>query len=206
MAIVINGSGTVTGLAVGGLPDGTVDAGTLAANSVDSTELINGAIDASHLASGVGGKLLQVVQLFKTDDTTFASNSSWADISGYTQNITPSASTSKVLVTLSINAGTPNLAYIRIIRDSTEIASGGASGSRVHHAVGPFANTGDSARSYNFGVEFLDSPSTTNAVTYKLQGYCETGNTLYFNRSQGDSNNDTGWRNPSSITLKEIGA
>ena len=30
MAIVINGSGTVTGLAVGGLPDGTVDAGTLA--------------------------------------------------------------------------------------------------------------------------------------------------------------------------------
>ena len=40
MAIVINGSGTVTGLAVGGLPDGTVDAGTLAANSVDSAELI----------------------------------------------------------------------------------------------------------------------------------------------------------------------
>ena len=36
MAIVINGSGTVTGLAVGGLPDGTVDAGTLATNSVDS--------------------------------------------------------------------------------------------------------------------------------------------------------------------------
>jgi len=65
MAIVINGSGTVTGLAVGGLPDGTVDAGTLAtdsvtaakiaANSVDSAELINGAIDAAHLASGVAG-------------------------------------------------------------------------------------------------------------------------------------------------------
>tara|TARA_R110000803_G_scaffold51066_1_gene105734 strand:+ start:1392 stop:1907 length:516 start_codon:yes stop_codon:yes gene_type:complete len=34
MAIVINGSGTVTGLAVGGLPDGTVDAGTLAAGTL----------------------------------------------------------------------------------------------------------------------------------------------------------------------------
>jgi len=55
MAIVINGSGTVTGLAVGGLPDGTVDAGTLAANSVDSAQLIDGAIDAAHLASGVAG-------------------------------------------------------------------------------------------------------------------------------------------------------
>ena len=78
MAIVINGSGTVTGLAVGGLPDGTVDAGTLATNSVDSAELVDGAvdnshladdavdsdeiaagaIDAAHLASGVGGVLV----------------------------------------------------------------------------------------------------------------------------------------------------
>ena len=52
MAIVINGSGTVTGLAVGGLPDGTVDAGTLATNSVDSAELIDGAVDGSHIAAG----------------------------------------------------------------------------------------------------------------------------------------------------------
>jgi len=52
MAIVINGSGTVTGLAVGGLPDGTVDAGTLATNSVDSAELVDGAVDGSHIAAG----------------------------------------------------------------------------------------------------------------------------------------------------------
>ena len=54
MPIVIDGDGTVTGISVGGLPDGIVDAGTLATNSVDSAELIDGAIDASHLASGVG--------------------------------------------------------------------------------------------------------------------------------------------------------
>jgi len=55
MAIVINGSGTITGISVGGLPDGIVDSGTLATDSVDSAELINGAIDSGHLASGVGG-------------------------------------------------------------------------------------------------------------------------------------------------------
>ena len=38
MAIVINGSGTVTGLAVGGLPDGTVDSGTLA-SGIDKTSI-----------------------------------------------------------------------------------------------------------------------------------------------------------------------
>ena len=57
MAIVINGSGTVTGLAVGGLPDGTVDAGTLATNSVDSAELIDGAVDDSHIAAMAASKL-----------------------------------------------------------------------------------------------------------------------------------------------------
>jgi hypothetical protein len=51
MAIVINGSGTVTGISVGGLPDGIVDAGTLATNSVDSAELIDGAVDDSHLTT-----------------------------------------------------------------------------------------------------------------------------------------------------------
>jgi len=56
MAIVINGSGTVTGISVGGLPDGIVDAGTLATNSVDSAELIDGAVDDSHMASISGRK------------------------------------------------------------------------------------------------------------------------------------------------------
>jgi|15BtaG_2_1085339.scaffolds.fasta_scaffold18295_4 hypothetical protein len=51
MAVVINGNGTVTGLAVGGLPDGIVDAGTLATDSVDSAELIDGSIDTSHIAA-----------------------------------------------------------------------------------------------------------------------------------------------------------
>jgi hypothetical protein len=53
MAIVINGSGTITGISVGGLPDGVVDSGTLATDSVDSAELINGAVDNSHLATGI---------------------------------------------------------------------------------------------------------------------------------------------------------
>jgi hypothetical protein len=57
MAIVINGSGTLSGLAVGGLPDGTVDAGTLATNSVDSAELIDGAVDDSHIGALTASKL-----------------------------------------------------------------------------------------------------------------------------------------------------
>ena len=52
MAIVINGSGTVTGLAVGGLPDGTVDSGTLATDSVTSAKITDGTIVNADIASG----------------------------------------------------------------------------------------------------------------------------------------------------------
>ena len=49
MAIVINGSGTVTGLAVGGLPDGTVDSGTLASNAVTEAKIASSAVVTAKL-------------------------------------------------------------------------------------------------------------------------------------------------------------
>ena len=42
MAIVINGSGTVTGISVGGLPDDIVDAGTLADDAVGLAQMASG--------------------------------------------------------------------------------------------------------------------------------------------------------------------
>ena len=57
MTIVINGSGEISGISVGGLPDGIVDAGTLATNSVDSAELIDGSIDNSHIDAMAASKL-----------------------------------------------------------------------------------------------------------------------------------------------------
>ena len=53
MAIVINGDGSISGISAGGLPTGSVTADTLATNSVDSAELIDGAVDDSHLATGI---------------------------------------------------------------------------------------------------------------------------------------------------------
>jgi hypothetical protein len=114
MAIVINGSGTVTGISVGGLPDGIVDAGTLATNSVDSAELIDGAVDNSHLAddavdsdelaagaidtahlaSGVGGKVLQCLHYSSTSSTS-ATN---ATVVIGTVSITKISGTSKLFI------------------------------------------------------------------------------------------------------------
>ncbi len=50
MAIVINGSGTVTGISAGGLPDGVVDLDTLAANSVNAAKIVDGTIVVGDIA------------------------------------------------------------------------------------------------------------------------------------------------------------
>ena len=53
MPVTINGDGSITGLAVGGLPDGSVDADTIAANAVTTTKLANSAV-TSVKTTGLG--------------------------------------------------------------------------------------------------------------------------------------------------------
>ena len=80
MAIVINGSGTVTGLSVGGLPDGTVDEGTLATDSVTAAKIpdtveagfksgrknliINGAMQVAQRSTSSTSSGLQTIDRF----------------------------------------------------------------------------------------------------------------------------------------------
>jgi len=101
MAIVINGSGTVTGLAVGGLPDGTVDAGTLATdsvtaakiatNSVDSAELIDGAVDDSHIAALAASKLTGALPAISGLSVTNINSPAFYVKANGTQEVSPDA-------------------------------------------------------------------------------------------------------------------
>ena len=121
MALSFAGNGTITGLSVGGLPDGTVAADTL--------------------ASGVGGKALQVVSTVKTDTFTYNATS-WGDVTGMSASLTPSSGT-KCLVTCCFTYGTSSTynASARLMRDSTEICVGDADGSRPQTTWGGLYST-----------------------------------------------------------------
>jgi len=87
MAIVINGSGTVTGLATGGLPDGSVDSDTLADNAVVSGKIADGSIvnaDVNASAAITASKLSGV--------TSTVSGSSDATVSASDPTITANPS------------------------------------------------------------------------------------------------------------------
>ncbi len=89
MPISINGSGTLTGISVGGLPDGIVDEDMLASN----------AVTAAKLASGVGGKVVaQKFALSTTNEQNTSANTTWTLVGP--QITHTAASTSNKLVFL----------------------------------------------------------------------------------------------------------
>ena len=161
-------------------------------------------LDASLIG---GGKVLQVVSTTKTD--TFTTTSSMVDITGLSVNITPSATTSKILILSAVNGSQEvgvTRGYLILKRDSTDIFIGTDLGSRFGGS-GSFSSMAASIASPTVSTCFLDSPSTTSQVTYKWQGG-NKGNagSFYINRTDSDSNDSTQIRLASSITVMEIGA
>ena len=211
MAIVINGSGTVTGISVGGLPDGIVDAGTLATDSVDSAELIDGAIDTAHIAADQitsailpAGSVLQVVQTVKSDTFTTTSTD-WTNITGLTVNITPASTSNKVLVQVHLSTGNSSdrTSAYRITGGTGLFSGDSDSAGRVE------ATTATSSESTTCGqkaVSFckLDSPSSTSEQTYAVQVNSQTSNTTTINRSECDTDAEYCYRTISTITVMEI--
>jgi len=190
MAIVINGSGTVTGISVGGLPDGIVDSGTLATNSVDSAELIDGAVDDSHMAAMAASKLTgalpaisgasltgltsaqlpsgTVVQFAYDMDGDFINlnTDSWVD-TALSITFTPKFATSRIVMQAIANlyvvggGSTHGLCEAKILKE----------GSDVSETISIYAGYGGT-ESNNTGTNpFADAliQGNTNAEVYKVQ-------------------------------------
>ena len=191
MPVTINGSGSITGLAVGGLPDGSVDADTLASNAVTSAKLASGAITRSSLPAG---SVLQTVQVTTTTQTENAFTSAQTFL---TASITPTDSNNKILV--NVNCGgcgsrnTSTFWQMRIKRDGSLLRGVGS-------YIGGY---GDGSGNEDYpNCSFLDSPGTTNAITYTLHGDRVSGSAnCYFNHSDGSGSNSQA---QSSMTLMEI--
>jgi len=191
----------------------------LAATPADTDELLISdagtikRIDFSHIKGQ--GKIGQVLSTTKTD--TFsgsAGGGAYVDVTGLSVAITPSATSSKILVmaTLcgcnSVNTTSPqNSIGFKIIRGSTDIAIGDASSSRSRVGVIYSDPSADQRNITAISLQHLDSPSSTSEQTYKIaitQGFSNGAVTLYVNRTDGDPDDYSGMRAASSITVLEV--
>ena len=170
-------------------------ANSLNITSGNSLTIDSGATITNNGTNGGGfGKVLQVVSTLKTDGYSTAS-ATMADITGLNATITPSSTSSKILILSHIASGGPILiAYpFKLYRDSTAIAESTAgSGNNTYVGVRP----GTSLQ--NFQITYLDSPSTTSSITYKWK---TNGNGGTHSINVGSN---TVYHGTSGITLLEI--
>ena len=166
-------------------------------------------ISNSGTATGFG-KVLQVVSTTKTDTFAGSTEDTWYTITGLTAAITPSSTSSKILVTGHVMGSEENTSndrrfYLKIQRGGSDISSalGDSASSRLQVHTSGFSSGGANAVTLPFN--FLDSPSSTSALTYSIQVRGDT-NGVVVNQAATDSDNDTYPRAVSTITVMEIGS
>jgi len=154
----------------------------------------------TNFVAGIGataGQVIQVVSTFKADVFT-SSSTSYVDVTGLSVSITPSSASNKILVVVTSNmsSGTDDM-LMRLVRGSTVIGSG--TGGTVTNGFIMYA--GGIAVNSMMGscINFLDSPSTTSATTYKIQALVNSGSFFVNRRSSNDS-----FGGSSTITVMEI--
>jgi len=114
------------------------------------------------------GSVLQVVSVEKTSIFTTTSTS-YVDVTGLSASITPTSSSSKILVMLNLTCGNSSSdAFFNLVKDSTNIAQGtGGSTSNQTFMINGSSPTGNGMIVAN--INYLDSPATTASTTYKVQ-------------------------------------
>ena len=149
-----------------------------------------GAVPSFQSPAG-GGKILQVVSV-TNQQATSTSSATFGDVTGVTAAITPSATSSKVLVMMNsifrvVNAGT--YGYFTMLRGSTNLS--GDAGFLT-------ARDGSSSGTNTYGqiaMTHVDSPNTTSETTYKMQSRSTSGEVIV-NASSTDAR--------STVILMEI--
>ena len=156
------------------------------------------------------GNVIQVVNVTKTDVFTTTS-SSFVDVTGLSATITPSSASSKIMVCVSFyfsSSSSSGYPIARVLRGATAIYVGDSAGSRTPALVqtGGGLFSSDGGTGFCVSAQFIDSPATTSATTYKLQALQSAGNTVRIGASGDDDNSSGRVRTASSIVLMEIAA
>ena len=152
--------------------------------------------------TGGGGGIIQIKQTFLNTATSTTTSGSFVDISGMSVSITPKFNTSKIFVMItlgSISSAAGISVGFRLLRDSTAV--GNAADTTLQSGFTNIYEGGNSSL-FSASHNFLDSPATTSAITYKLQWRNSSG-TTYLNRYSGSSDSYNG---SSTITAMEVSA
>ena len=210
MALTLSGS---TGIVEANIADSAITTNKIASDSVTTAKIATGAVGATDLASGAAranfgaGAVLQVVQTVVTGPITFTGTLADA----MSVSITPSSTNNKILVEWDTVWGRSVDTYgaFYLYKNGSKMygASGDASYQDFQRATGAIMNRGSGQDQYvthsNSG-RYLDSPSTTSAITYTIKANATYSGSIYLNRAEFVGNTGYQIRSISSLTVTEI--
>ena len=152
-----------------------------------------------------GGLGTNVVQTVKTDTFTTASTT-FVPVTGLTATITPTSTSSKVLVICQPIISGSDQVFGRLSGGGAGTFIGDAAGSRIQ-ALMFIRSAGDriDVSQYQQTVVFLDSPATVSPVTYGFEIRC-AGTNAHVNKAHVDDDTNLIARTASSITVIEVAA
>ena len=168
----------------------------------------NRIIPRDGLSTGAFGGIIQVKQSVLTTSAAIATGHNFTD-SGLAVTITPTRSDSRILVMSDITCGLANSygGSLRLLRDSTSIYKGDTAGNRprVTKWFCDYKNATETYSTYFPHFQFIDNPSTTSAVTYKIQLAAYSSIVVYVNRSHAHQDyTEYDGSQASSITVMEL--
>jgi hypothetical protein len=155
--------------------------------------------------SGSGQVISQVISTTKLDTQTIT-GSSYVQISGLTATITPRNSANKILISVSIGFGGGVNIYpaFKFYRDGTAIDLNSGTGTGEECSFG-FSSPTAAERYFQVNHQYLDSPSSTSAITYSVyvSPMRTSSQTININTANtiGDDNQIKG---TSTITVYEV--
>ncbi len=204
--VAITGNASGTGTFTIAAPNSNTDRTLILPDNAGTLLSSASAVAKSQMYAGA---VLQVVQTVKTD--TFSTQStSYVDITGLSCSITPSSSSSKILVLTNISIQSQNAhgGGMILLRNGTAINQADAASNRRRSSFSGHGFTGDASGESMMQLAvigtYLDSPNSTSSVTYKVQVVNNGTETQYINFQRDDSDNNDRTRCVSSITLMEI--
>ena len=159
------------------------------------------------LPSGSSGGIIQIKSATKTD-RQLSNSSAYVDVTGMSVSITPTRSDSKIFIMINVHVGGDQASYhaFRVLRDSTVVTQGThATGNRTNVSFG--GRIDQNYDNYMMSFNFLDSPSTTSATTYKLQvsdAYDSSNRNIVINGTGDDANDTYTLCGTSTITVMEV--
>jgi hypothetical protein len=170
---------------------------------------------AADLGINTTGSVIQVVNTL-LDGAPAGNSTSFTAISGYSASITPTSADNKIFAVFTAHCGgQAGYIYQWRLKRSTDgvtftipFTNSSNAGAQDGVIFGFYSHSGSEPATENYvgdqkSFSFLDSPNTTNEVTYQV--YAKTSGVGYWRMNHGDALNDSSrYTSRSSITLMEI--